>query len=169
VTDKEVEYALKWYYEMKDTVYAWLVSELGVAVLIFLMYVTYHLISKLRGNERNVSMNTFGIGLAGLGFVNVSGGFIGDAIYLLIYDKWDKWTDNHQTLYFWIWWSAYASNLLFHWFFNLRYVKSTFRLPLLKKSAEFFNEMLNRILEQREDQNIVFTAQELEDHSTEMA
>jgi len=29
--------------------------------------------------------------------------------------------------------------------------------------------MLQRILESREDQNIVFTAEELEDHSTEMA
>jgi len=29
--------------------------------------------------------------------------------------------------------------------------------------------MLQRILEQREDQNIVFTAEELEDHDTEMA
>jgi len=48
-------------------------------------------------------------------------------------------------------------------------VKSTFRLPLLKKSAEFFNEMLGRILEQREDQDIVFTAQELETQNEEMA
>jgi len=61
-----------------------------------------------------------------------------------------------------------TSYLLYHWFFNLRYVKSTFRLPVLQKSAEFFNEMLERILEQREDQNIVFTAQELEIQNKEM-
>jgi len=51
----------------------------------------------------------------------------------------------------------------------MRYVKSTFRLPLLKKSAEFFNKMLQRILESREEQFVVFTAHELEDHSTGMA
>ena len=51
----------------------------------------------------------------------------------------------------------------------MRYVKSTFRLPLLKKSAEFFNKMLQRILESSEEQFIVFSALELEDHSTGMA
>jgi len=61
-----------------------------------------------------------------------------------------------------------SAHLLYHWFFNWRYVKSTFRLPVLKKSAEFFNEMLERILKQREDQHVLFTAQELEDHTTEM-
>ena len=59
--------------------------------------------------------------------------------------------------------------LLYHWFFNWRYVKSTFRLPVLKKSAEFFSEMLERIVMQREDQEVLFTAQELEGHTTEMA
>jgi len=61
-----------------------------------------------------------------------------------------------------------SAHLLYHWFFNWRYVKSTFRLPVLKKSAEFFNEMLERILKQREDQHVLFTAQELEGHTTEM-
>jgi len=31
------------------------------------MYVLYHLISKLRGNEKNVHMNNFGVALAVLG------------------------------------------------------------------------------------------------------
>jgi len=64
---------------------------------------------------------------------------------------------------------SYSANLLYHWFFNWRYVKSTFRLPVLQKSTEFFNEMLDRILKQREDQHVVFTAQELENHTNEMA
>jgi len=118
------------------------VTEAGVAALIFLMYVTYHLISKFRGNERNVSMNTFGIALAIPGFVSCLVPFIDYATDFFIPDKWTKWYDSHLTLYDWLWWSYYASFLLFHWFFNLRYVKSTFRLPLLRKSAEFFNEML---------------------------
>jgi len=54
VTDKEVQIALKWYYELKDTIYEWVNTDYGVAALIFLTYVTYHLISKFRGNEKNV-------------------------------------------------------------------------------------------------------------------
>jgi len=33
------------------------------------MYVLYHLISKLRGNEKNVHMNNYGVSLAVLGVV----------------------------------------------------------------------------------------------------
>ena len=102
VTDKEYQSALKWYYELYDTVYTWILTEDGVAFLIFLMYVTYHLISKLRGNERNVSMNTFGIALAVLGFFHVSVGFTSAVTYHFITDKWTKWFENHQTLYNWI-------------------------------------------------------------------
>ena len=87
MTDKEVQAVLKWYGELKDTVSSWIVTEYGVAVLIFLMYVTYHLISKLRGNEKNVSLNTFGIALAVLGFVNVSIMFTEFATYFFIFDK----------------------------------------------------------------------------------
>ena len=50
VTAEEAQIALKMYDELYDTVWTWKVSEYGVAVLIFLMYVTYHLISKFRGN-----------------------------------------------------------------------------------------------------------------------
>jgi len=39
---------------------------------------------------------------------------------------------------------------------------------VLQKSAEFLKEILERILEQREDQDIVFTAQELETQNEEM-
>jgi len=63
---------------------------------------------------------------------------------------------------------ALAAYLMYHWFFNWRYVNSTFRLLVLQKSAEFFNEMLERILTQREDQQVLFTAQELEGQTTEM-
>ena len=40
--------------------------------MIFLTYEIYHLISKLRGNEKNVRMNNFGISLAVLGVVMYS-------------------------------------------------------------------------------------------------
>jgi len=77
--------------------------------------------------------------------------------YSVISDKWWKWYGNHDTLFLWIYWSSVTSYLLLNWFFNLRYVKSTFRMPILQKSAEFFSEMLNRIIEQREEQHVVFT------------
>ena len=70
MTDKEVQIALKWYYELKDTIFVWIKTENGVAALIFLTYVTYHLISKLRGNEKNAQQNNFGIALAVLGLWN---------------------------------------------------------------------------------------------------
>ena len=66
-------------------------------------------------------------------------------------------------------WFSDTSSLLYNWFFNLRYVKSTFRLPILQKSAEFLSKMLNRIIEQREEQLVVISLQELENHTSEMA
>jgi len=83
--------------------------------------------------------------------------------------KWKKWVQSHLTLYFIITWIAESAYLLWHWFFNWRYVKSTLRLPVLKKSAEFFNKMLDRILKQREEQFVIFTAVELEKHHREVA
>ena len=72
VTDKEAQIALNWYYELADTIILWMNTEFGVAALIFLTYVTYHLISKLRGNEKNVQQNNFGIFLALLGLFSWS-------------------------------------------------------------------------------------------------
>jgi len=43
-------------------------------------------------------------------------------------------------------WASYTAYLFFHWFFNFRYLKSTFRLPLLQKGAELYNEMLEKII-----------------------
>jgi len=168
VTDKEVDIILKWYHELIDTIYLNENTNFGVAALIFLTYLTYHLISKVRGNEKNVQQNNFGIALAVLGLWNYSVTFTDNVAYSEIEDKYWKWYENHD-LYPWIWWSTYVSPLLYHWFFNLRYVKSTFRLPILQKSAEFFSKMLDRIIEQREEQHAVFTPQELEEHTSEMA
>jgi len=42
----------------------------------FLVYVTYHVISKLRGNEKNVEMNNFGIFLAMLQLLAFSFSFL---------------------------------------------------------------------------------------------
>jgi len=139
-----------------------------VAALIFLASVTYHLISKFRGNEKNAQQNNFGIALAVLGLYAYSVWFTDNIVYSEINDKYSKWRSNHDTLTLWILWLSYTSYLLYHWFFNLKYVKSTFRLPILQKSAEFFSEMLDRIIEQREEQHVVFTPQELEDHTSEM-
>ena len=113
VTDKEVQIALKWYHELKDTIYLWINNENGVAALIFLTYVTYHLISKLRGNEKNAQQNNFGIALAVLGLLSYSVWFTDTTTYSVINDKYWKWSrQNHDTLYLWIKWSSNTSYLL---------------------------------------------------------
>ena len=132
-------------------------TEKGLVTLFFLTYVIYHVISKLRGNEKNVQLNNFGIALAAQGLFTNLLQFISLMSFAVINEKAWKWRKDHNALYLWGYWTSDASFLLMHWFFNLRYVKSTFRLPILQKSAEFFSEMLNRIIEQREEQHAVFT------------
>jgi len=106
--------------------------------LIFLTYVTYHLISKLRGNEKNAQQNNFGIALAMLGLLSYSMYFINELTFSRIYDKWRKESQKITSHYiFGFSGKKNACYLLFHWFFNLRYVKSTFRLPILKKAPSF--------------------------------
>jgi len=129
--------------------------------------VIYHLISKLRGNEKNAHMNNFGVFLALLMFVTNSVYFTDDATYTLANVKWNKWVDD-TTIYWWIWWSGDSAYLLYHWLFNWWYVKSTFRLPVLQKAAEFHNEMLDLILLHREEQHVIFSPQKLEEHEREM-
>jgi len=70
-----------------------------VALLIFVTYEIYHLISKLRGNEKNVRMNNFGIALTVLGGVYCSVRFTDFAMIMLYYDKRRKWADNHESLF----------------------------------------------------------------------
>ena len=169
ISAEELQSLNDWSGELFDRVLQYSAVLLGIGTLTCLTYVTYHIISKLRGNEKNVQMNNFGIALAVLVLFSYSVYFSDYQIRHYSPRKWNHWFRNHETRFYSLYWLNNTSSLLFHWFFNLRYVKSTFRLPLLRKSAEFFNEMLQRILEQCEDQNIVFTAKELEDHSTEMA
>jgi len=79
-----------------------------------------------------------------------------------------SWRDKHETQHSWIIWSGDSAYLLYHWLFNWRYVKSTFRLPVLKKSSEFHNKKLDKIIKQREDQHVLFSPKELEDFAREM-
>jgi len=90
-------------------------------------------------------------------------------VYAFATDEWNTYYDHHKTLIWWIRWFSESAYLLYHWFFNWRYVKSTFRLPVLQKGAEFHNHMLEEILIQREEPNVIFSSQKLEDHEREMA
>jgi len=109
VTDKEVQIALKWYHELEDTIFLWINTEHGVTALIFLTSVTYHVISKIRGNEKNVQQNNFGIALAVLGLYDYSAYFTDNVAYSEINGKFLKWTGNHGIQYLWISWSSFAS------------------------------------------------------------
>ena len=81
--DEKFAYDLGQYQELKDeqdTILLWL---FGLAMLIFLMYLIYHVISKIRGNEKNVQLNNYGIFLSLLGLVNYSIYFTDEGTYNL--------------------------------------------------------------------------------------
>ena len=84
---EDFESALGPYYELSDNVQATIAIMDFFAMQIFLTYVIYHLISKMRGNEKNVKMNHFGIGLAVLGLWSTAVYFINDGTYTVIHDK----------------------------------------------------------------------------------
>ena len=134
-TVEERQAILDAYYELLDFVTTTFTVEFGMVLLIFVTYVIYHVISKLRGNEKNVRMNNYGIALAVLGIVYYSVDFADWSTNTLIREKNDYFYYHHNTLYWWLDWSANSAYLLYHWFFNWRYVKSTFRLPVLQKGA----------------------------------
>jgi len=74
------------YFEMKHKVLLTFSYLFGVAALIFMTYVTYHVISKIRGNEKNALMNNFGIALALLPLVNYSVSFTNWATFTVVHD-----------------------------------------------------------------------------------
>ena len=67
------------YYERNDNVFFAFQIEDGVALLVFVTYVLYHVISKLRGNDKNLHMYNFGMGLAVLGVAYYSVSFADDS------------------------------------------------------------------------------------------
>ena len=71
------------YYELKDDVLSTFNVEEGVALLVIYTYVIYHLISKLRGNEKNAHMNNLGVFLALLVFVYYSVNFTDHVAYTM--------------------------------------------------------------------------------------
>jgi len=156
------------YLELSDKRNAFKTWYDGLGTLIFLTYLIYHVISKIRGNEKNVQLNNYGICLSLLGLVNFSIFFTKSGTDTLADDKNASWRDKHETLYKWMVWSSNSAYFLYHWLFNWRYIKSTFRLPALQKGAEFHSEMLDRVIAQREDQHVLFSPQELEDFAREM-
>ena len=78
----------------------------------------YHVISKLRGNEKNWSTNNFGIYLAALGLVYYSVEFTDLATYTFALVEYGNWFENHVTPFWYIMWSGDSAYLMYHWFFN---------------------------------------------------
>jgi len=95
------------------------------------VYFIYHVISKIRGTEKNARLNTYGITLAFLGLISVGFWFSDELSFIYANEFRDKYHDNHLKLYNWCWSVSDNAYLLLHWSFNWRYIKSTFRLPLL--------------------------------------
>jgi len=57
----------------------------AVVVVVSLFYVVYHLISKLRGNEKNRQLNNFGLMIACFAFISYSIEFVDYGSNLLIH------------------------------------------------------------------------------------
>ena len=83
-----------------------------MVLLSFVTYEIYHLISKLRGNEKNVHMNNYGAALVVLGGLYYLVWFIDTVSIVVADDKSTKWVDHHRTFYNWIYWSAESAYLL---------------------------------------------------------
>ena len=132
----------------------------------FLFYVTYHSISKARGNETNKSMNTLAILISCIGLVAYSIYFFERTWYWLWQDK-DKYYRlhrNHRTLYSWKSWLKYASILLFHMLFALSYVRTMLKLRPLIQITKIFGEMIEQTIERMKKLEPPMTPKELEDY-----
>jgi len=86
------------YLELRDKRDVIFTRSFGLATLISLMYLIYHVISKIRGNEKNVQLNNFGIGLSLLILVNYSIFFPDWGMFTLAPDKKASWRHKHETL-----------------------------------------------------------------------
>jgi len=69
---EEMERAKQEYQEMWLSAALCNCSVFGIALTIFLFYFVYHVISKVRGNEKNQKMNNFGLFLSVFGLVYYS-------------------------------------------------------------------------------------------------
>jgi len=120
------------------------VVDVGIVATVCLFYITYHLISKARGNEQNPSMNNYGL-VASMIMIVSPALYLFDYGSFLFAPKWrTSWFGDHYIFYHWNWWVANACYLIGHWIFNFRYLKSSFRLPLLFEIAEIYAERLEK-------------------------
>ena len=93
-----------------------------------------------------------------------------DIVLFYVYEEmYTALVNNNLTLYSWVMYFSFASSLLFHWIFTSRYVYTTLRLPLFMKHAHLYCEMVQKVLQQRLEQEVTFTAEEIEDHKTRRA
>ena len=115
--------------------------------MVFLFFVTYHVFSKIRGNEKNIKMNNQAILLSVLGLFSYSVIFVDWATYLFFDDKYFNWYDNHDTKSSWIWWFGDVSFLLFHALFTLSYLRTTLKLTPLIEITKVYCEVLEKIPE----------------------
>jgi len=62
--------------ELRNRVLTWEMAVFGACFFVFLFFFTYHVISKIRGNERNTKMNNQAIFLCSLGLVENAINFV---------------------------------------------------------------------------------------------
>jgi len=140
----------------------------GAALTICLFYLVYHLISKARGNEKNPPLNNYGLFVAVFAFVYLGYSFFVLVIFYVLPAESYVWITKHWVIYLWSYWLSQTCNLLLHANFNFRYITSTFKLPLLIKSAREQAKWIAKFFEQREEQFVMISAEELEEHKEEL-
>ena len=141
-------------YKCKTTV-------LGVGFLVFLFFFTYHVISKIRGNEKNTKMNNQAIMLCSLGLFYYSVRFSDWATYIFAYKQSSGWIRSHHTKYTWIRWASITSYLLFHALFTLSYLRTTLKLPRLIEITNVYSEILEKVPERASKQLPLATPSEI--------
>lgn len=63
-----------------------------------------------------------------------------------------------------IYWVSDSVMLLLHWLFNMRYVFSTFTLDIQIEQTRIYCEMVHKAVSQRQEQAVIFSAEELSDN-----
>ena len=160
---QNLEEGLPEYFKRKKMSYTWKAAVFGASFLVFLFFITYHVISKIRRNEKNTNMNNQAILLSFLGLYSYAILFVDWVAFVWFNEKATILRRSHWEKYLFTWWTASASLLLFHTCFTVNYVRTTLKLPPLIEITKVYNEILEKIPEREFKQQPLTTPQELED------
>ena len=153
------EYYYK-YQDVYDHTKTWRIVVHEISFAVFVFFFTYHVISKLRGNEKNTKMNNQAIFLSFIGLFNY-------AVYTMVRfklgTKYIGSYSNRRTRYLTIRWASDLSIVMIHVLFTLNYVRTTLKLPPLIEITKVYCEVIEKIPERELKMEPLTTPQELEE------